>query len=94
MLHLILFLLVGALAGYLAGLILKSSSLGLAMNLVVGVLGAILGGFLFPLLGISFTGPIALLIMAIAGAAILLTLVSLFKKETAEESKEAETASA
>jgi len=81
MLHLILFLLIGALAGYLAGLIMKSNSLGLALNLVVGVLGAVLGGLLFPLLGVSFTGPVATLIMAIAGAATLLVLIGLFKKE-------------
>ncbi|MGI5310011.1 GlsB/YeaQ/YmgE family stress response membrane protein, partial [Rheinheimera sp. WS51] len=47
----ILFLIIGAVAGWLAGLIMKGRGFGLLGNMVVGIVGAFLGGFLFGILG-------------------------------------------
>ncbi|MBE0510018.1 MAG: GlsB/YeaQ/YmgE family stress response membrane protein [Gammaproteobacteria bacterium] len=73
-------LLIGALAGWLAGLMIKGSGFGLIGNIVVGILGAVLGSFLFGLLGIASGGFLAAIIMATIGAVILLYAVSVLKK--------------
>ncbi len=77
---LILFLVIGLVAGWLAGLIMKGGGFGLVGDLVVGVVGALLGGWLFSLLGISLGGIIGSLVMALVGAMVLLFLVRLIKK--------------
>ena len=74
------FLIVGAVAGFLAGKIMKGEGFGLFGNLVVGVIGAILGGWLFGLLGITVGGLVGALVMALVGACVLLWLVGLIKK--------------
>lgn len=76
------FLLIGALAGWLGGLIMRGGGFGLWGNLLVGVVGALLGGFLFDVLGISTTGMVGSLITAVAGAVLLLFLVGLVKKKS------------
>jgi uncharacterized membrane protein YeaQ/YmgE (transglycosylase-associated protein family) len=77
---LILFLVIGLVAGWLAGRIMKGGGFGLVGDLVVGVIGALLGGWLFSLLGISLGGIIGSLVMALVGAIVLLFLVRLIKK--------------
>lgn len=77
---LILMLLIGALAGWLAGKIMKGKNFGAIGNIVVGILGAVLGGFVFQFLGISFGGLIGSLVTATAGAIALLFIVGLIKK--------------
>ena len=77
---LIYFLLIGAVAGWLAGNIMKGGGFGLLGNIVVGVIGAVLGGFLFNLLGLSAGGLIGSLVTAVVGAVVLLYVVSLVKK--------------
>lgn len=67
MLDLIYFLLIGLIAGWLAGNIMKGHGLGLLGNLVVGVVGAILGGFLFRLVGLLTIGLLGRLIAATVG---------------------------
>jgi uncharacterized membrane protein YeaQ/YmgE (transglycosylase-associated protein family) len=75
------FLLIGLVAGWLAGKIVKGKGFGLIGNLVVGVIGALLGGWLFDLIGLSANSLIGSLIAAVVGAIILLWLVGLvFKK--------------
>ncbi len=78
--HLIWFLLIGLLAGWLAGKVMHSKA-GLLVDLVIGVLGAFLGGFLFRLLGIS-AGPHLLgsLITAFVGAVVLIALVRALRR--------------
>jgi uncharacterized membrane protein YeaQ/YmgE (transglycosylase-associated protein family) len=86
---LILFLLIGIVAGWLASTLMKGRGLGLVGNLVVGVVGAFLGGFLFNVLGlgrflfnvlgISASGLSGLLITATVGAVVLLLLIRLIK---------------
>ena len=77
---LIAFLLIGAIAGWLAGTLMKGGGFGLLGNIAVGVLGAVIGGFLFGLLGISAGGLIGSIITATVGAAVLLFVVGLIKK--------------
>lgn len=78
--NLIFFLLIGLVAGWLAGQLFKGHGFGMLGNLVVGVVGSFLGGFVFPLLGVHFSGIIGSLIMATAGAILLLFLLGLVKK--------------
>ena len=79
----IIFLLVGAIAGWLAGQIVKGHGFGLVGNIVVGIVGAFLAGFLLPRLGFAIGGGfIAAIINALIGAVILLVLIGLFKRAT------------
>ena len=50
------FIIIGALAGYLAGKLLKGGGFGLLVNLVVGIIGGVVGGWIFGLLGINASG--------------------------------------
>ncbi|QBL10714.1 GlsB/YeaQ/YmgE family stress response membrane protein [Rheinheimera sp. D18] len=76
----ILFLIIGAIAGWLAGLIMKGRGFGLLGNMVVGIVGAFLGGFLFGMLGLAAFGLIGSLVTATVGAVVLLFLISVVKK--------------
>jgi uncharacterized membrane protein YeaQ/YmgE (transglycosylase-associated protein family) len=78
--HLLGFLIIGLIAGWLAETIMKGRGAGLVVNLIVGVIGAYLGGLLFGFLGLSMHGLIGSLISATVGAVVLLFLVGLFKK--------------
>ena len=77
---LIAFLFIGAIAGWLAGTLMKGGGFGLLGNIVVGILGAVIGGWVFGLLGISAGGMIGSIVTATAGAAILLYFVGMIKK--------------
>jgi uncharacterized membrane protein YeaQ/YmgE (transglycosylase-associated protein family) len=66
------FLLIGLAAGWLASQIMKGGGSGLAGDLIVGVIGSILGGFLFRLLGLSANGMIGGLVTATVGAIVLI----------------------
>jgi uncharacterized membrane protein YeaQ/YmgE (transglycosylase-associated protein family) len=77
---LFIFLVIGAVAGWLAGTIMKGGGFGLLGNIVVGIVGGILGGFLFGLLGLVAYGLIGSIVTATVGAVVLLYLVRLFKK--------------
>ena len=78
---LIIFLLVGAVAGWLAGQIVKGHGFGLVGNIVVGIVGAFLAGWLLPRLGLFIGGDIiGAIINALIGAVILLFLIGLFKR--------------
>jgi uncharacterized membrane protein YeaQ/YmgE (transglycosylase-associated protein family) len=76
----VLFLLIGLLAGWLAGKIMKGRGFGLFGNLAVGVVGALLGGLLFRILGITTTNIIGSIVTAIVGAIVLLFIVGQIKK--------------
>lgn len=79
---LIIWLVIGAVAGWLAGLIVKGYGFGLVGNIVVGIIGAILAGWLLPLVGFVLVGGvIAAIINAVIGAVILLVVIGLFKKD-------------
>ena len=78
---LIIWLIVGAVAGWLAGLIVKGYGFGLIGNIVVGIVGAFIAGFLLPRLGIMIGGGmVAAIINAVIGAVILLVIIGLFRR--------------
>jgi uncharacterized membrane protein YeaQ/YmgE (transglycosylase-associated protein family) len=77
---LIAFLIIGAIAGWLAGILMKGGGFGLWGNMVVGVIGAFIGGWVFSLLGISAGGMVGSIVTATIGAAILLYAVRVIKK--------------
>jgi uncharacterized membrane protein YeaQ/YmgE (transglycosylase-associated protein family) len=78
---LLIILLVGAVAGWLAGLIVKGYGYGLLGNIVVGIVGAFVAGLLFPRLGVSIGSGIAgSIVHATIGAVILLFLIRLIKR--------------
>lgn len=77
---LIAFLFIGAIAGWLAGTLMKGGGFGLFGNIVVGIIGAVIGGYVFGLLGVSAGGMIGAIVTATIGAAILLFFVGLIKK--------------
>lgn len=74
------FLLIGLIAGWLAGKVMRGAGYGLVGDLVVGVLGAFLGGWLFGVLGIAVGGLIGALVTAFVGAVILVWLLRLVKR--------------
>ena len=79
--HLVWFLVIGAVAGWLASKIMKGKSSGLLRNLILGVVGAVVGGWLFRMLGFSAEGSVAELITALAGALVVLFIAGLLDKD-------------
>ena len=78
---LIIFLIVGAIAGWLAGQVVKGGGFGLVGDIIVGILGAVVAGLLFPSLGIAMgAGLVGQVIAAAVGACILLIIVRLVKR--------------
>lgn len=77
---LIIFLLVGLVAGWLAGQFVRGGGFGLVGDLIVGVVGAFLGGWLLPLIGVSLTGILGLIVTATIGAVILLVILRIVKR--------------
>jgi uncharacterized membrane protein YeaQ/YmgE (transglycosylase-associated protein family) len=73
--YLVWLLLIGALAGWLAGQLMRGRGFGLLGDIVVGIVGSLIGGFLFGLLGIYAYGFIGRVVMATIGAVVLLYLV-------------------
>ena len=77
----IIILIVGAVAGWLAGLIVKGVGFGLIGNIVVGIVGAFIADWLLPRIGIVIGGGmIASIINATIGAVILLAIIGLIKR--------------
>jgi uncharacterized membrane protein YeaQ/YmgE (transglycosylase-associated protein family) len=78
---LLVFIIIGAIAGWLAGLIVSGFGFGLLGNIVVGIIGAFIAGWLLPRLGFAIGGGIlASIINATIGAVILLVLVKVLKR--------------
>ena len=79
--NLVWFLVVGLVAGWLAGTLVKGGGFGLVGDLIVGVIGAFLGGFLFSKFGVSLGhGLIGSLVVATVGAVVLLFIGRLIKR--------------
>ena len=76
----LIFLAIGAVAGWLAGVIMSGGGFGILGDMVIGVIGAFIGGFAFGLLGFTASTLIGQIISATAGAIILLFLLRLIKK--------------
>lgn len=80
MIDLIYYILIGLAAGWLAAQILKERRIGLLGSLVIGVVGAIIGAYIFEFLGISFGGLIGNLVSALVGAIVLLYIIRAIRK--------------
>ncbi|HOC55346.1 MAG TPA: GlsB/YeaQ/YmgE family stress response membrane protein [Verrucomicrobiota bacterium] len=80
--QLIAFLLIGGIAGWLAGLITKGSGFGILGNIVAGIIGALVGGWVFSMVGISVGGKwVGPILTATVGAVLLLFVISLVRKK-------------
>ena len=79
--ELLVFLIVGAIAGWLAGQLVKGGGYGLIGDIIVGIVGSYIAGFLFPRLGISLgAGIVGEIISAAIGAIILLVVIRAVKR--------------
>ena len=77
----IAWLVIGVIAGWLAGQVVKGGGFGLIVDIIVGIIGAVIGGFLAGSLGISTGGGIiGSIIVAFIGAVILLLILRLIKR--------------
>ena len=75
------FIIVGLIAGWLAGVIMKGGGFGVIGDIVVGIVGALLGGWLFSTMGVSTGGGLlGAIIVALIGAIILIFLLRLIKR--------------
>ena len=80
--HLIGFLILGAIAGWLAGKIMSGHGYGIIWDIVLGILGSFVGGFVFSLIfGTQPTGLVISFIVALIGAIVLVALVRMVRRE-------------
>lgn len=75
--YFIWYLLLGLAAGWIANLIVKGGSSGLPVNLIVGLVGGVLGGWLFSLIGLGPVGTLGSLVTAVIGSIVLLWIAAL-----------------
>ena len=74
-------LLIGALAGWLAGNVMRGGGFGLLINIILGIVGAFVGNWLFNVLGVSIgSGVVGDLITGFIGSVVVLLIAGLFKK--------------
>ena len=71
---------IGIVAGFLAGKVMRGGGFGLIINLLLGILGGVLGGWVFALFGLAASGLIGSLITSTVGAILVLWIASLFSK--------------
>ncbi len=75
------FLIIGLVAGWLAGTLMSSGGYGIIGDIVLGILGAVIGGYLFSSLGVSAGGgTLGSIIVATVGAVVLIALLRLVKR--------------
>jgi len=74
------FILIGLCAGWLASQIMKGGSSGVLQNMIIGVVGAILGGLMFRLIGLAATGLVGSLVTATVGAVVLIALLRALRR--------------
>ena len=77
---LIWFLVIGLIAGWLAGKVMRGGGFGVIGDMIVGIIGALLGGWLFGVFGIHAGGLIGALVTAFVGAVVLLLILRLIKR--------------
>jgi uncharacterized membrane protein YeaQ/YmgE (transglycosylase-associated protein family) len=77
----LIWIVVGAVAGWLAGLVMRGAGFGLLGNILVGIIGAVVAGFLLPRIGVVIGGNIvASILNAFIGAVLVLFLIGLFRR--------------
>ncbi|WP_165157270.1 GlsB/YeaQ/YmgE family stress response membrane protein [Parabacteroides sp. ZJ-118] len=77
--YFIWYIIIGILAGFIASKIMRGGGYGIFINLLIGIVGGVLGGLVFSLLGIATAGILGSLITSVVGAILLLWIVSLFR---------------
>jgi uncharacterized membrane protein YeaQ/YmgE (transglycosylase-associated protein family) len=78
---LLIWILVGAIAGWLASVVVRGGGMGLIGDIVVGIIGAFIGGWLLPRLGIAMpAGIVGVIIVATIGAIVLLLIIRLIRR--------------
>lgn len=81
LLSILIWIVVGAVAGWLAGLVMRGAGFGLVGNIIVGIIGAVVAGFLLPRIGIAIGGNIiAQILNAFIGAVIVLFVIGLMRR--------------
>lgn len=78
------YIIIGIAAGFLTGKIMRGGGFGVIINLILGIAGGVLGGWVFGLLGIAASGIIGSLITATVGAILMLWIASLFNKRNVD----------
>jgi uncharacterized membrane protein YeaQ/YmgE (transglycosylase-associated protein family) len=78
--NLIWWIVVGLIAGWAAGKIMKGGGYGAVADIILGIVGAVIGGWLMGILGIQAGGLIGTIVVAIIGAVFLIWLTRLIKK--------------
>jgi len=73
-------LIVGGIAGWLSGQVMKGKGFGLVGNILIGLVGGVIGGYAFSVLGLSASGTIGNIIVAFVGGVILVAVVNLIRK--------------
>ena len=73
-------IIIGAVAGWLAGTLMRGGGFGFLVNVLVGIAGGVIGGWVFGLLGIAAGGIMGSLVTALVGAVLLLWIISLFRR--------------
>ncbi|MCO5274034.1 MAG: GlsB/YeaQ/YmgE family stress response membrane protein [Flavobacteriales bacterium] len=73
-------LIIGGVAGWLAGRLMKGQGYGLVVNIILGLAGGLFGGWIYAILGLATTNAIGQLICATAGAVLLILLVRALRK--------------
>ncbi len=74
------FILIGLIAGWLAGVFMKGGGFGVIGDIIVGVIGALIGGFLFGALGLFPAGTLGTLIVATIGAVVFILVLRVIKR--------------
>lgn len=72
---------IGGIAGWLAGKLMKGGGFGIIVNVLLGIVGSVVGGWLFGLAGITAGGIVGSLASATVGAIVLLAIVGLFNRK-------------
>ena len=78
--NLLIFMSCGLLAGWLADVLMKGSGLSLFGNIVFGIFGGVIGGYLFGLFDMDISGEFGSMVKAMVGAIVLLNLIELLRK--------------
>jgi uncharacterized membrane protein YeaQ/YmgE (transglycosylase-associated protein family) len=78
--HILVWIIIGILAGWLTGLVMRGRGYGLIGDLVIGLLGGLLGGWLFGLLGVAPTSWLGEILVSFVGGVVLVAIVRTLRR--------------